>query len=209
MDFDIKMTTMVVVVYLLYFFVFEIVLCGSPGKRWLGGYLLNINNEKIKQGVILLRAAIRGVLSIAAIYGIHYLLGLTYYHVMFALLLLIDIPLFICYRSLIDLSSGAYYLEKGDPIITTDAGLNNEITENSINAENDMIFTEKETKEEEAVFESGMSVSACESGIELSVVEHPITQRRLVINKKPHNFVLTIFFIFSLFFPFVMGGFLF
>ncbi len=151
MDFDIKMTTMAVFVYLLYFFIFEIVLCGSPGKRWLGGYLLNKNNEKVEQGIILLRAAIRGALFIAAIYGIHFLLGLTYYHVMIALLLLVDIPLFICHRSLIDLSSGAYYLEKGDTIITTDEGLNYKVTGNSNYAENDMIFTEEETKEEEAV----------------------------------------------------------
>lgn len=151
MDFDIKMTTMIVVVYLLYFFVFEIVLCGSPGKRRLGGYLLNKDNEKIVQGVILLRAAIRGALSIAAIYGIHFLLGLTYYHVIIVLLLLVDIPLFICHRSLIDLGSGTYYLEKGDPIVTTDGSLNY-VIENSINAENDIIFLEEEIKEEEEVF---------------------------------------------------------
>ena len=152
-DFDIKMTTMIVVVYLLYFFIFEIIISGSPGKRWLGGYLLSKDNEKIEQGVIMLRAVIRGVLSIALIYGIHFLLGLTYYHVMIALLLLVDIPLFICHRSLIDLCSGAYYLEKGEPIVPTEEKMNYEVTENSVDAENDTIHSEEETEIEEVVLE--------------------------------------------------------
>lgn len=112
MDFGIRMTIMLVVVYLLYHLIFEISINTSPCKKLFNGILLRKDGERLRLKNVLYRMIIRGVLFFLAIYGIHVWMECTYYCVFVILLLFVDIPLFFSHRSTIDLLSGTTYMKR-------------------------------------------------------------------------------------------------
>lgn len=112
MDFGIRMTIMLVVVYLLYHLIFEISINTSPCKKLFNGILLRKDGERLRLKNVLYRMIIRGVLFFLAIYGIHVWMECTYYCVFVILLLFVDIPLFFSHRSTIDILSGTMYMKR-------------------------------------------------------------------------------------------------
>lgn len=126
-DFDIKMTILFFVVYLLYYFVFEITIKSSVGKRFLGGFLRLNQEEAIDQFGVFSRIVVRVILIFFIVGVLHFELELSHVTTFGLFLLAIDCPIFLTHRSLVDLLTGTIYMEKGDPTTLTE--LNNYVNE--------------------------------------------------------------------------------
>lgn len=118
--FDMKMTTIFFVVYLLYYFIFEITIHSSPGKKLLEGILRTTTGEKMDETGAYFRIIVRGFLILFIIGALHFELGLSHYITIAMFLFFVDIPVFFTHRSLIDLLTGSMYMEKGEPIIQSE-----------------------------------------------------------------------------------------
>lgn len=152
MDFSIGMTTILVVVYLLYNLIFEATINASPCKKLFGGILLRENEEQLRLKDTLYRMLIRGALFIAVIYGIHVWMECAYFFVFIVLLLFVDLPLFFSHRSTIDILSGTMYMKRVKDDSSSEE-LYNEInivhdTNSDIKSDNDIINDNEVIKDE-------------------------------------------------------------
>ena len=111
-DLDMKITFSFIILNILYYILFESLFAASLGKREVGGILLDFRNKKIGYVGVLARALIKGALMSLFVLIFRYQIGLSYYVIVALFFLLIDVPVLITKRSLLDLCTGTKYVQK-------------------------------------------------------------------------------------------------
>jgi len=109
-NFDLTITFSFILLNILYYLLSEIVLSASFGKALLGGKLVDSFCDKISSRDAFKRAIIGGILMSLAV-GLRFLLDLNYVITIVLFFLIIDIPIFIKRRSLIDILSKVNYAD--------------------------------------------------------------------------------------------------
>lgn len=112
METDIWITVSFVTVSILYFLLFEILFSASPGKRILGGVLLDSTNNKIGIQEAMSRLLSRGIILFLILCFFHYAGGKSIYYTIFAYYLIMDVPVFVTKRSLIDICTSTTYIKR-------------------------------------------------------------------------------------------------
>lgn len=109
LELDMSITFTFIFINLLFYIFFESILSASPGKRMLGGLILDSADDKI--GFV--KALIRGLCGGALMAGTYFLLhlqgGLTNTVVVIVFFLLLDLPVLFTKRSLLDICTGTSY----------------------------------------------------------------------------------------------------
>ena len=112
LELDKNMTFAFIVLNIVFYIIFESIFCASPGKRMLGGIIIDGVGDKIDVE----KAAVRG-LSCGAMMGglyclIHLLFGFSNSIVVFMFFLLLDLPVLFTKKSLLDLLTGTKYVKR-------------------------------------------------------------------------------------------------
>lgn len=112
LELDKNITFSFILLNLLFYFLSEAILSASPGKRMLGGVILDGVYDKINFE----KAFTRGLFSGAFMTGTYFLLhlagGLTNIIVVVVFFLILDLPVLFTKRSLLDLCTGTTYAKK-------------------------------------------------------------------------------------------------
>lgn len=109
---DIRITVSFIAVSILYFLLFETLFSASLGKRILGGVLLNRTNNKIVFKEAMNRAFARGAILFLILNMFHYASGHSIVYAIFVFYFIMDVPVFITKRSLLDICTGTTYAKR-------------------------------------------------------------------------------------------------
>lgn len=109
-NFDLTITFSFILLNILYYLLCEIILSASFGKALLGGKLVDNFCDKINSSDAFKRAAI-GALMMSLSVGLRFLLDSNYIITIVLFFLILDIPIFIRRRSLIDILSKVTYAD--------------------------------------------------------------------------------------------------
>ena len=112
MELDLSITFSFILFNLLYYIIFESIISASPGKRMLGGVLLDSSDDRIGFGKALIRAICGGALMALSVYLFRFGMLMRYYVVIIVFFLIIDIPVLFSKRSLIDILTGTKYAKR-------------------------------------------------------------------------------------------------
>lgn len=94
---------------LIYYILFESIMSASPGKRMLGGVLLDSADDKIDFGKALIRGLCGGALMAGTYYLFHIAGMLTNTMTVVIFFLVMDLPVLFTKRSLLDICTGTTY----------------------------------------------------------------------------------------------------
>lgn len=112
LELDMSITFTFILLNLLFYIIFESILSASPGKRMLGGVILDSADDKIGFGKALIRGLFGGALMAGSYFLLHLQGGLTNTVVVFVFFLLLDLPVLFTKKSLLDLCTGTTYAKK-------------------------------------------------------------------------------------------------
>lgn len=112
LELDMSITSTFILLNLLFYIIFESILSASPGKRMLGGVILDSADDKIGFGKALIRGLFGGALMAGSYFLLHLQGGLTNTVVVFVFFLLLDLPVLFTKKSLLDLCTGTTYAKK-------------------------------------------------------------------------------------------------
>ncbi len=112
LELDMNITFSFILLNLLFYILFESILSASPGKRMLGGIILDSTDDKIGFGKALTRGLGGGVLMAGTYFLLHLQGGLTNTVVVFVFFLLLDVPVLFTKKSLLDLCTGTTYAKR-------------------------------------------------------------------------------------------------
>jgi len=110
-ELDLSMTFSFILLNLLYYTLFEILAGASFGKMCLGGILVIVTNKRIKYGRVLLRTICAGVLMSMFVL-LHFIIYMNYFIAIVLFFLLMDIPVLVMRKSLLDLCTGTRYIKR-------------------------------------------------------------------------------------------------
>ncbi len=110
-ELDLYMTFSFILLNLLYYTLFELLLGASLGKMCLGGILVNVNNERIKYGRVLIRTLCAGIFMSIFVF-LHFYIYLNYLIAIVLYFLLMDIPVFVTKKSLLDLCTETRFIKR-------------------------------------------------------------------------------------------------
>lgn len=109
-DLEMNIVTIFILINLLYYMLFELILCASPGK-WIGGGKLDNSANMIHRfGIVLFRGLIGAAIMVFAVVYLRFQLELNYYFIIIIFFLILDLPLFFTKRSLLDICTGTRYI---------------------------------------------------------------------------------------------------
>lgn len=108
---DKLMSEVFIIVNLLYYAICEQVFKASLGKLILGGFLVNVNKERVNEHNVFRRTICLAALMIVDVIVMHILLGASYFITAILFFLILDIPVFFYRQSLVDLDSGTMYVK--------------------------------------------------------------------------------------------------
>lgn len=106
---DLKITFSIIILNLLYFFLSELFLSASLGKRMLGGVLHDSAGDKIGFGKAFSRCLWFATLMAGIYYLFHLQIAVSNFAVLVIFFLLIDLPVLFTKRSLLDICTGTTY----------------------------------------------------------------------------------------------------
>jgi len=109
LELDISVTFFFILFNLIYYILFESTMSASPGKRMLGGILLDSSDDKIGFSKALIRGLWGGVLMAGAYFLFHLTGGLSNMLVVLFFFFILDISVLFTKKSLIDIISGTIY----------------------------------------------------------------------------------------------------
>lgn len=112
LELDMSITFTFIFINLLFYILFESILSASPGKRMLGGVILDSADDKIGFGKALIRGLCGGALMAGTYFLLHLQGGLTNTVVVIVFFLLLDLPVLFTKRSLLDLCTGTTYAKR-------------------------------------------------------------------------------------------------
>ena len=112
LELDMNITYTFILLNLLFYIIFESILSASPGKRMLGGVILDSADDKIGFGKVLIRGLCGGALMAGTYFLLHLQGGLTNTVVVVVFFLLLDLPVFFTKRSLLDIVTGTQYAKR-------------------------------------------------------------------------------------------------
>lgn len=112
LELDMNITYTFILLNLLFYIFFESILSASPGKRMLGGVILDSADDKIGFGKVLIRGLCGGALMAGTYFLLHLQGGLTNTVVVVVFFLLLDLPVFFTKRSLLDIVTGTQYAKR-------------------------------------------------------------------------------------------------
>ncbi len=112
LELDMNITFTFILINLLFYILFESILSASPGKRMLGGVILDSADDKIGFGKALIRGLCGGALMAGTYFLLHLQGGLTNTVVVIVFFLLLDLPVLFTKRSLLDLCTGTTYAKR-------------------------------------------------------------------------------------------------
>lgn len=112
LELDMSITFTFILLNLLFYIIFESILSASPGKRMLGGVILNSADDKISFGKALTRGLCGGALMAGTYFLLHLQGGLTNTVVVVVFFLLLDLPVLFTKKSLLDLCTGTTYAKR-------------------------------------------------------------------------------------------------
>lgn len=112
LELDMSITFTFILLNLLFYIIFESILSASPGKRMLGGMILDSADDKIGFGKALIRGLCGGALMAGTYFLLHLQGGLTNTVVVVVFFLLLDLPVLFTKKSLLDLCTGTTYAKR-------------------------------------------------------------------------------------------------
>ena len=112
LELDMSITFTFIFLNLLFYIIFESILSASPGKRMLGGVILDSADDKIGFGKALTRGLCGGALMAGTYFLLHLQGGLTNTVVVVVFFLLLDLPVLFTKKSLLDLCTGTTYAKR-------------------------------------------------------------------------------------------------
>ena len=112
LELDMNITFTFIFINLLFYILFESILSASPGKRMLGGVILDSADDKIGFGKALIRGLCGGALMAGTYFLLHLQGGLTNTVVVLVFFLLLDLPVLFTKKSLLDLCTGTIYTKR-------------------------------------------------------------------------------------------------
>lgn len=112
LELDMNITFTFILLNLLFYIIFESILSASPGKRMLGGVILDSADDKIGFGKALIRGLCGGALMAGTYFLLHLQGGLTNTVVVVVFFLLLDLPVLFTKKSLLDLCTGTTYAKR-------------------------------------------------------------------------------------------------
>ena len=110
-DFEVRMALLFILINIIYYILSESLLRSSLGKLVLGGKLINESNNKITLWKCLLRGLLLGVFAAVVFFVLRYYCEFNYYIIAFIFFLFMDVSLFFCRRSLLDLCTRTKYID--------------------------------------------------------------------------------------------------
>ena len=110
-DFDIKMCFIFIFVSLIYYLLLELTLRASIGKGIFEGKLVDEGSNKLSYWRIPLRSLFLAAYSALIIYEFRFCSDLDYYTVLFIYFFILDFPLLVTKRSLLDLCTRTMYVD--------------------------------------------------------------------------------------------------
>lgn len=111
-ELDVSITISFIIFNLVFYILFESTLSSSPGKRMLGGVIVDSTNDKIAFSKTLVRALCGGTMMMFFYYVIHFVVGLSNLGVVVIFFLVVDLPVFFTKRSLLDIVTGTQYAKR-------------------------------------------------------------------------------------------------
>ena len=112
LELDMSITFTFILLNLLFYIIFESILSASPGKRMLGGVILDSADDKISFGKALTRGLCGGALMAGTYFLLHLQGGLTNTFVVVVFFLLLDLPVLFTKKSLLDLCTRTTYAKR-------------------------------------------------------------------------------------------------
>ena len=112
LELDMSITFTFIILNIVFYILFESILSASPGKRMLGGIILDSADDKIGFGKALTRGLCGGVLMAGTYFLLHLQGGLTNTVVVVVFFLLLDLPVLFTKKSLLDLCTGTTYAKR-------------------------------------------------------------------------------------------------
>ena len=112
LELDMSITFTFILLNLLFYIIFESILSASPGKRMLGGVILDSADDKISFGKALTRGLCGGALMAGTYFLLHLQGGLTNTVIVVVFFLLLDLPVLFTKKSLLDLCTGTTYAKR-------------------------------------------------------------------------------------------------
>lgn len=109
LELDMSITFTFILLNIIFYILFESTLSASPGKRMLGGLILDSANEKIGLGKALTRGLFGGALMAGTYFLLHLQGSMSNIVVVFVFFLLLDLPVLFTKRSLLDIFTGTTY----------------------------------------------------------------------------------------------------
>ena len=109
LELDISVTFFFILFNLIYYILFESMMSASPGKRMLGGVILDSSDDKIGFSKALIRGIWGGVLMGGTYFLFHLTGGLSNMLVVIIFFFILDISVLFTKKSLIDIISGTIY----------------------------------------------------------------------------------------------------
>ena len=109
LELDMKITISFILLNLIYYILFECLYAASPGKRLWGGIIIDGKHNRIGYGKVLARALFFAILMLFTVYILHLQFDLCNSIVVIIFFLLMDIPVLITKRSLLDMCTGTTY----------------------------------------------------------------------------------------------------
>lgn len=111
LNLDMSITFTFILLNLIYYVFFESILSASPGKRLLGGVIIDSANYKIKTQEAVIRGLCGGMLMSGAYYLLHLQGGLSNTITVVMFFLLLDLPVLLTKKSLLDIFTGTTYVK--------------------------------------------------------------------------------------------------
>lgn len=112
LEIDKRVTFTFIIINMIYYILFESILYASPGKRMLGGILLDSAYYRIGLGKAFIRGFSFGIFMLASAYILHFQMRLSYCTVFVVFFLLMDLPILFTKRSLLDLCTNTTYVKQ-------------------------------------------------------------------------------------------------
>ena len=112
LELDINMTFSFILFNIVFYVLSEATLSASPGKRMLGGVIIEGIDEKIGISKAVIRGLCGGALMAGSYFFLHLQGGLTNTVVVIVFFLLLDLPVLFTKKSLLDLCTGTTYAKQ-------------------------------------------------------------------------------------------------
>lgn len=112
LELDINITFSFILLNLVFYILFESILSASPGKRMLGGVIIDSSDDKIGFSKVLTRGLLGGLLMAGTYFLLHLQGGLANTVVVIVFFLLLDLPVMFTKKSLLDLCTGTTYARR-------------------------------------------------------------------------------------------------